>query len=578
VKTTPGSAAAGSRPRTGRRRSRAARLAPLAIVAVLAFAAGAVLGLRHEPAQAAVARKWAAAWERGDYAAMHALLSDRARRRATLERFVRTYRRAAETITLTKLRAGKPREVAGDLYELPVRFDTRVFGRLSGRLRLPVAEEEDGAGVDWRSQLVFPGLRRGERLTRETTLGARGAILARDGTPLAEGPNRLSDLGPLAAEVAGRVGPAPRERAAELARRGIPAGAPVGLNGLEREFDERLAGTPGGVLRAGSRVLARAHPNPGSDVRSAIDPGIQRAAVEALAGRFGGIAVLRPRTGEVLGLSGVAYSAPQPPGSTFKIITLAGALEAGIVKPNAHFPVQTEATLEGVELQNAHGEACGGSLQASFAESCNSVFAPLGAKLGAERLVKTAERFGFNEDPGPVAAARSTIPAAEEIGDDLAVGSSAIGQGKVLATPLELATVAAAIGLRGRRVAPTLSRGAQGAQTRVTSRRTARVIARFMRSVVTSGTGVGAKVPGVSVAGKTGTAELRSTVDDDPQPGASPTPQPEEDKTDTDAWFVAFAPYRRPQVAVAVLLVGQGAGGETAAPAAKTVIEAALGR
>jgi cell division protein FtsI/penicillin-binding protein 2 len=84
----------------------------------------------------------------------------------------------------------------------------------------------------------------------------------------------------------------------------------------------------------------------------------------------------------------------------------------------------------------------------------------------------------------------------------------------------------------------------------------------------------------VKVAGKTGTAELRSTVSVDPvplEPGAEPTPAPEEDKTDTDAWFVGFAPYRNPKVAVAVLLVGQGAGGETAAPAAKTVFQAAVG-
>jgi cell division protein FtsI/penicillin-binding protein 2 len=204
----------------------------------------------------------------------------------------------------------------------------------------------------------------------------------------------------------------------------------------------------------------------------------------------------------------------------------------------------------------------------------------MGAELGAQRLVETAERFGFNQDPGPEGAARSTIPAAEEIGDDLAVGSSAIGQGKVLATPLEMATMAATIGLRGRRVVPTLSRGGQGAQTRAVSERTAAVIARYMRAVVKSGTGVGAKVPGVSVAGKTGTAELRSTVNQDPaplEPGAVAPPL-EEDKTDTDAWFVAFAPSQRPKVAVAVLLVGQGAGGETAAPAAKTVIEAALQR
>ena len=538
---------------------------------------GVYVGAQHEPAGAAVARDWADAWERGDYASMHGMLSADAQKRASLKRFVRTYRDAGETATVTKVAAGEPKQGADGAYDLPVSMQTRIFGSLRGTVGLPMVEEADGPAVDWRAPMAFPGLRTGEKLTRETTLPERGDILARDGTPLAKGPNRLSDLGPLAAEVAGRVGPAPPERADELARRGVPEGAPVGLNGLEREFDERLAGSPGGILRAGSRVVARAEARDGVDVRSAIDPDIQRAAVEALAGRFGGIAVMRPGTGEVLGLSGIAFSAPQPPGSTFKIITLAAALEAGKVKPNARFPVQTQTEIEGVELQNAHGEACGGSLKQSFANSCNSVFAPMGAKVGAEKLVATSEKFGFNQDPGPLGAARSTIPAADEIGDDLAVGSSAIGQGKVLATPLELATVGATIGLRGRRVAPTLSRGTQGKETRAMSERNARVIARFMRAVVTGGTGVGAAVPGVKVAGKTGTAELRSTVNEDPapvEPGA--TPVPEEDKTDTDAWFVGFAPYAKPRVAVAVLLVGQGAGGETAAPAAKTVIEAAL--
>ena len=102
----------------------------------------------------------------------------------------------------------------------------------------------------------------------------------------------------------------------------------------------------------------------------------------------------------------------------------------------------------------------------------------------------------------------------------------------------------------------------------------ARTIARYMRRVVTSGTGVGADVPGVKVAGKTGTAELRDTTNEDLDP-TEPAP-PVDDRTDTNAWFVAFAPMARPRVAVAVMLVGQGAGGETAAPAAKQVIEAAL--
>jgi cell division protein FtsI/penicillin-binding protein 2 len=323
-------------------------------------------------------------------------------------------------------------------------------------------------------------------------------------------------------------------------------------------------------------VLARSEPAAGSAVRTTIDPKVQEAAVTALAGRFGGIAVMRPADGEVLALAGVAYSAPQPPGSTFKIVTLAGLLDAGVVKRSAKFPVETKTSLEGVELENANGEACGGSLRASFAESCNSVFAPLGAELGAERLVSTAQKFGFNGQPGLPGAARSTIPAADEIGDDLAVGSTAIGQGKVLATPLLMADVASAIAQEGRRPKPTLLKGAGGVAGRATTPETARFIARAMRSVVTDGTGIGAAVPGVKVAGKTGTAELRSTVSEDPMPGDPAQPPPEEDLADTDAWFTAFAPLRDPQVAVAVLLVGQGAGGATAAPAAKTVIEAAL--
>jgi penicillin-binding protein A len=147
----------------------------------------------------------------------------------------------------------------------------------------------------------------------------------------------------------------------------------------------------------------------------------------------------------------------------------------------------------------------------------------------------------------------------------------------VLATPLLMASVAAAIGAGGVQVAPTLRKGDDAPRTRATSPRTARTIGRFMRSVVTSGTGVGAAIPGVKVAGKTGTAELRDTTNDDPDP-QDPSAPVVEDTTDTDAWFTAFAPLRAPRVAVAVLLVGQGAGGDTAAPAARIVLEAALKR
>ena len=554
-----------------------ARAAVLLGVALVASAAGLAAGARFQPPERVAAQRFADAWERGDLVAMYGLLTPEARTRAPVRSFLRAYRDARDVLTLVRVETGRAEPPRDGAVIVPVRLHTRVFGELSGRLSIPVGELEDGgAGVDWSRRLLFPGLLPGERLRRETSMPPRAAILARDGTPLAKGEDRLSDLGALAADVAGRLGPAPPDRAAALERRGVPPGAPVGLTGLERQFDDELAGTPGGTLFAGRRRVAVVSPRPGHDVRSSIDPDLQRSAVEALAGRFGGIAVVRPRDGEVLALAGIAYSAPQPPGSTFKIITLAAALESGTARPASRFPVQTAAVLEGVELANANGEACGGTLMEAFAESCNSVFAPLGARVGARRLVATAERFGFNRGPGLLGAARSTLPAAGEIGDDLAVGSTAIGQGQVLATPLLMAGVAATIGERGLAAAPTLRAGAPPHRRRVVAPAVARTIRRFMRAVVTSGTGVSAAIPGVAVAGKTGTAELRDTTNDDPEPTDPEAPPPPPDVTDTDAWFTAFAPARRPRVAVAVMLVGQGAGGDTAAPAARAVLEEAL--
>jgi cell division protein FtsI/penicillin-binding protein 2 len=541
---------------------------------LIALLVGAVIGARHVPEERRTTEAFARAWARGDQNAMYALLSDRAKARTSVARLKRTYAQAAQTLTLEKVSTGR---VVNDT-TIPVTIQTRIFGELKGTLTLPTGERKDQPpGVDWRAELVFPGLRRGEKLRRETIMPQRATIEARDGTAIAKGPDRLSDLGPLASEIAGRVGPAPPERAQELARRGVPPGAPVGLTGLEREFDERLSGTPGGILYAGTRELATNPPKKGQAVRTSIDPKLQRAAIEALAGRYGGIAAVEPSTGEVLALAGIAQSAPQPPGSTFKIVTLAGVLDNKIAKRNATFPVETAAKIEGVEIENANGESCGGSLRVSFAHSCNSVFAPLGAKLGAQRLVETAQKFGFNQDPGLTGAARSTMPPAAEIGDDLAVGSSAIGQGKVLATPLQMALVAATIGAGGMHPKPTLLKGDDPRRTRAVSASSARTIKSFMRTVVTDGTGGLAALDKVKVAGKTGTAELRNTVKDPPPPEVTDPAQPEEDDTtDTDAWFVAFAPYTKPEIAVAVMLVGQGAGGDTAAPAARTVLAAAF--
>jgi peptidoglycan glycosyltransferase len=306
-------------------------------------------------------------------------------------------------------------------------------------------------------------------------------------------------------------------------------------------------------------------------VRTTIDTRLQEAAVAALAGRFGGIAALDPAGGQIRALAGIAFSAPQPPGSTFKIVTATAALESRAVELSTRFPVQSAATIDGVRLENANGEYCGGTLRSSFAHSCNSVFAPLGVRIGPERLVDAARRYGWNAAPSVPGELASTLPPAAEIRTPLEVASTAIGQGKVLATPLRLASVAQVVASEGVRHEPSLLAGAPNRPAaRVTSPAVARKLERLMVDSVDYGTGTAAAIPGVKVAGKTGTAELEDTRGRNAPVGAG------SDGSNTDAWFTAYAPAGRPRVAVAVMLVRAGSGGATAAPAARLVLEAAL--
>jgi peptidoglycan glycosyltransferase len=526
------------------------------------------------------AERFVKAWASGDFAAMHAELTDDARKGRSVADFTDDYHAAAATATTIAIIPGHVGKLADGVVSVPITVTTRVFGTVRANLRLPFEGQDDNARIAWAQNLTFPGVSRGETLDRTTQLPQRANILARDGTPLAQGDDRSSPLGAAAAAIAGQLGPVPAARIDELRARGIPTDATVGISGLERVFDEQLTGRPGGTLRAGGRVLAHSTPQAAPAVRTTIDPAVQSAAVTALGGRFGGVAVLKPHSGEILGLAGLAFSGLQPPGSTFKMITLSGALDARLAGPHSTYPVQTSASLEGVEIQNANGESCGGTLESAFAQSCNSVFAPLGARLGADRLVKMAEAFGFNQDLGIPGAATSTIPAANEIGDSLAVGSSAIGQGRVQATALQMGWVAATIAQGGVRTPLTLRPdGKPPVRTRILREATARTVTKYMEAVVNVGTGFAAAIPGVRVAGKTGTAELKDTS----KPDCTPTPDEPDcppvepnDPTDTDAWFAAFAPANSPRVAVGVLLIANGAGGDTAAPVAREVLLAAL--
>jgi peptidoglycan glycosyltransferase len=553
-----------------RRRRLTHRAVPaLAGLAVVAAAAGMMVGAGVSSAAQRTARSFTEAWARQDYRAMYRLLDDASRRAYSAREFRRAYRDAAATATVRRVAAGDPGGEHDGTVAVPIVLHTRVFGRLSSELRLPV----NGERVTWGPLLAFPGLRRGEGLVRRSEPARRATLLSRDGKVLARGQvdDRSSPLEAIAGSIAGTL--APEETAEErtaLYAQGFPRDWPVGQNGLEEAFESRLAGRPGGELMAGTRVLARAQPKPANAVRTTIDSRLQEAAVTALAGRFGGIAALDPRNGEIRALAGIAFSAPQPPGSTFKIVTTAAALEARAVKQTTEFPIATAATIDGVELENANGESCGGTFRNSFAHSCNSVFAPLGVEVGAERLVDAAERFGWNGEPTVPGEVPSTLPPAAEIKSPLEVGSTAIGQFRTLATPLQMVSVAQTIASHGVRHLPTLALGDATRSARVIRPRIARTIESLMLDVVGYGTGTAAALPGVKVAGKTGTAELKDTRD--PETGETEPPDP----TNTDAWFTAYAPAGHPKIAVAVMLVGAGAGGATAAPAARVVLDAAL--
>jgi len=536
------------------------RLLPIAVIAGVAFFAGIVVGALHVPAERSVAEDFGRAWERGDYRAMHGLLSDTARSRTPLARFTAAYRESAATATALRVDVGDAGDPKDGVVSLPVSVRTRIFGTVRATLQLPF-DGGDAPRVDWRPELTFPGVSAAQRLDRQTRMPPRAAILARDGKPMATGPDRSSDIEG-AGEIVGELGPIPPEDRARLRALGVPDDARVGTSGLERAFQDKIAGRPGGTLSVGGRVIGRAAPRRGRAVRSTINPKLESATTTALAGRSGAVAVLNPR-GEVLALSGVAFSGVGPPGSTFKVITTVAALEDRIVKLDDKFPVETAATLEGVSLSNANGESCGGSFENSFAHSCNSVFAPLGAKLGAKRLVETAEKFGFNEPPSIEGAKTSTLPPADQVGDDLAVGSTAIGQGKVQASALQMASIAQVIANRGVRIQPTLELGRRTKTVRVTTPAIAATLRSLMVGVVQSGTGENAQIEGITVAGKTGTSELGGA-------GGQNTPG------NTDAWFLAFAPARAPRLAVGVVVFRGGAGGDAAAPIAREVLAAGL--
>ena len=559
------------------------------MIAIIAFTFGAAVG--HRPSDAVeAANRFATAWMEQDFAAMHALLTEDSQSSITPEEFEGSYREALRVATVQDLTAEKPQDErsSGSATIVPIKLtlDTLAFGEIKGEVELTYIE----GGIDWSRELIFPGLKSGELLSSEIVLPERASILSRDGVPLAEGPAeaRTSPLGGAALDVTGMISTPDDAAKQMLLELGLPLETLVGTSGLEKAFNPELLGVPGGRLLAQptgggeSRVLATGEPRTAKPLQTTIDSALQIAAVGALAGRSGGIVALDARNGAVRALAGQAYSAPQPPGSTYKVITTVAALQENLIKLDDYYEPVQGIHVSGRFIRNAHAQHCGGNFREVFARSCNSAFLPLGPELGGEKMVEIAQRFGFNSQPqlyntaatATIDPPASTIPTEFSNEEELAV--SAIGQGRVLATPLQMASVAQTIANGGVRSPTPIVRAEElrpkAKPVRVMPKRVANVVRDLMVGAVTDGTGYAGAISAAQVAGKTGTAELG------PKPDQSHLGPDDEPEQMVDAWFIAFAPAKNPRLAVAVMLINADAdGGTVGAPAAAQVMATGIG-
>lgn len=528
---------------------------------------------------------------------MYGMLSTKSRDGIALDRFTERYELAEAEATLQSMEVS---EAEGDEVnaEVPVKAYTLAFGQIEQPVKFTFGSD----GIAWQKSLLFPGLDGDEVLTRRTRLPNRAKILAVDGQVMAEGPvdAREYPLGDAMIDVTGVTGtPEPQSEESDgdsgeatqgpdltSVELGYGPGDTTGISGLELAFNSRLTGAPGGTLFATpsggntgeGRELGSAKPSPAKPLRTTINPDLQNSAVTNLAGQLGGVAVVDARTGVVRALAGQAYSILRPPGSTMKIVTATAALESGAATLKSSYDFVTEAAADGRMIQNAHGQVCGGTFTEVFAHSCNSVFAPLAEQIGEQGMTATAEKFGFNRppqvwDPAGLALVNPPVPTIPQPGEfESDLGVSGIGQGRVQATPLLMASVAQAIANKGVSLPNPITREPElqpdAQPVRVTTRKVAAQVADLMVAVVTSGTGPAAAIPEAQVAGKTGTAEVGPSGEVDAEGN---------DILIEDAWFAGFAPSDKPKLAVAVMIIdASGDGGTVAAPIAGAVLSAGL--
>jgi peptidoglycan glycosyltransferase len=389
-------------------------------------------------------------------------------------------------------------------------------------------------------------------------------------------------------------------------------GAPYGL---EHASDDLLSGDSDTLFVRRVTDLLTGRRTAGASLGLTINAKAEKAADDALGKSKGAVVALDPRTGAILAMvshpqydpnaisshdltkAAAAWKALStdpdkaflnrgisqlyPPGSTFKVVTAAAALESGLVtdeNSEVPGPPVLDLPLTDATLPNENGLACGPDDKTTLIHaleiSCNTAFGSLGLELGGEKLRAQAAKFGFGDSLTiPMRVATSSVPA------DLnapQAAQSAIGQYEVKTTPLQMAMVAAGIANSGRVMTPYLIDSVRSANldviegtpdpvelSQAVSSQTASTLTKMMVSVVDHGSGARAAIPGVQVAGKTGTAQH----DPDKPP---------------HAWFISFAPADDPQIAVAVVVEDGGVtgsevgGGRVAAPIAKAVMQAVL--
>lgn len=364
--------------------------------------------------------------------------------------------------------------------------------------------------------------------------------------------------------------------------------AKLGSSGAEGWYSSQLLGQDGalGIKNFWHRLAGVQET--GYNIQLTIDANLQEYGYSLLGGNKGAIVALKPKTGEILALISSpgfdpndlhlkwddyvdnpdnplfnrAISGTYPPGSTFKLVVGAAALEADPNLLDREFECPGYIELEGRQLTcyTTHGRI---NFMEGVAYSCNVVFVQLGLEIGEQQLRKQAKAFGFEQDVlEGVPVKKSGLGDAPLTVNGL--GESAIGQGKVMATPLQMAMVTAAIANGGLLAEPVLllGRAVPGedfpagslnlAQTRVMSRETAEILKEAMVGTVVYGTGQQAQVAGVEVGGKTGSAE-------------NPHGQ-------AHAWFVGFAPADSPEIAIAVVVENAGSGGGQGGPVVRELI------